>query len=248
MRVPTYGFHDFLRESFLENKPYDQLVGEVLAASGQIRRNPAVTWFHEVKDQSSQVEDTAQLFLGLRIQCARCHHHPFEKWSQDDYYGLAAFFAQVGRKPSDLRGKDHIYHKPGVAKAKNPASGQDLAPTPLGSDPLDIDAHTDPRVVLADWMGQRDNPFFAKALVNRYWKHFFGRGLVDPEDDMRVTNPACNPQLLDTLAADFADSGFDLKALIRRICTSQTYGLSAIPNEFNQKDKQNFQSLLPHAG
>lgn len=245
IRVTSYGFHDWIRESLYENKPYDEFARDILAASGQIRRNPPVAWFHEVKDQAAQVEDTAQLFLGLRIQCARCHHHPFEKWSQDDYYGLAAFFSQLGRKRSDLRNKDHIYHKPGLAKATNPASGDELLPTPLGAKPVSLDTHQDPRIVLAEWMGQPDNPFFAKALVNRYWKHFFGRGLVDPEDDMRVTNPACNPKLLDALAADFVDSGFNLKALVRTICTSQTYGLSAVPHEYNQQDKQNFSRFYP---
>ena len=245
VRVTTYGFHDWIRESILENKPYDEFASEILSASGMIRRNPAVAWFHEVKDQASQVEDTAQLFLGLRIQCARCHHHPFEKWSQDDYYGLAAFFSRVGRKKSDVRGKDHIYHKTGVAQATNPASGQALKPTPLGAEPVALSPESDPRMALVDWISDRENPFFAKALVNRYWKHFFGRGLVDPEDDMRVTNPACNPQLLDALAEHFVDTEFNLKALVRTICTSQTYGLSAIPNDYNQKDKQNFSRFYP---
>ena len=245
VRITTYGFHDWIRESLLENKPYDVFVSEILAASGQIRRNPAVAWYHEVRDSSSQVEDTAQLFLGLRIQCARCHHHPFEKWSQEDYYGMAAFFSRVGRKKSDLRGKDHIYHSPGAASAKNPATGKNVLPTPLGAEPIQMDAHTDPRMMLTEWLSAPENPFFAKALVNRYWKHFFGRGLVDPEDDMRVTNPATNPQLLDALAQSFVDSGFDLKTLVRRICTSQVYGLSAIPNDFNQDDKQNFSRFYP---
>ena len=245
VRVTTYGFHDWIRESLLENKPYQQFVSEILAASGQIRRNPAVAWYHEVKDQSAQVEDTSQLFLGLRIQCARCHHHPFEKWSQEDYYGLAAFFSRVGRKRSDLRDKDHIYHKPGIPSANNPATGNNVPPTPLGAEPVSIDPYSDPRLILTNWLADPENPFFAKALVNRYWKHFLGRGLVDPEDDMRVTNPACNPQLLDTLARDFIDSGFDLKALVRRICTSQVYGLSAIPNDDNQGDKQNFSRFYP---
>ncbi len=245
VKETTFAFHDWIRESLLMNKPYDQFVREVLAASGQVGRNPAVAWYHEVRDQAAQVEDTAQLFLGLRIQCARCHHHPFEKWSQDDYYGLAAFFSRVGRKRSDIANKDNIYHKPGNASAQNPQSGQALKPTPLGNDTLDVDPYADPRIMLADWMARPDNPFFAKALVNRYWKHFFGRGLVDPEDDMRVTNPASNPELLDALADDFIQSGFDLKALVRQICTSQLYGLSAMPNDYNQQDKQNFSRFYP---
>jgi hypothetical protein len=241
----TYAFHDWIRESLLANKPFDQFAREILAASGQVDRNPAISWYHQVRDPAAQVEDTAQLFLGMRIQCARCHHHPFEKWSQQDYYGMAAFFARVGRKDSGIRGKENVYHRAGRATAKNPQSGQAVPPTPLGDAPLDVDPHTDPRLVLADWLAQPDNPFFAKALVNRYWKHFFGRGLVDPEDDMRVTNPASNPELLDALAKDFVDSGFDLKALVRRICSSQLYGLSALPHEYNQDDKQNFSRFYP---
>jgi hypothetical protein len=198
-----------------------------------------------VKDQAAQVEDTAQLFLGLRIQCARCHHHPFEKWSQKDYYGFAAFFAQVGRKKGDRANFDRVYHKTGVAQAQNPKTNENIRPTGLGSEPLDIPADVDPRLALADWMGDPDNPFFARALVNRYWKHFFGRGLVDPEDDMRVTNPASNPKLLDALARDFIVSKFDLKYLIRTICLSETYQLSAEPNEWNQDDKQNFSRYYP---
>jgi hypothetical protein len=158
---------------------------------------------------------------------------------------MAAFFSQIGRKRSDVKGKDHIFHKPGVAQATNPASGQALKPTPLGALPVSLTAETDPRESLVQWLSDAENPFFAKALVNRYWKHFFGRGLVDPEDDMRVTNPACNPKLLDALADHFVDSGFNLKSLVRTICTSQTYGLSAIPNSFNEKDKQNFSRFYP---
>ncbi len=245
VKVASYGFHDWIRESIFQNKPYDQFVGEILSASGEVRRNPPVAWFHEVKDSTSQVEDTAQLFLGMRIQCAKCHHHPFEKWSQDDYYGMAAFFSRIGRKTSDLRGKEDIFHRPGVAQAKNPRSERTLAPTPLDAEPVSLSEDDDPRHALTQWMATPGNPFFAKALVNRYWKHFFGRGLVDPEDDMRVTNPACNPELLDSLATDFAENGFDLKRLVRLICTSQTYALSSLPNAYNQNDKQNFSRFYP---
>src|SRR6185295_8292516 len=157
-------------------------------------------------------------FLGLRIQCARCHHHPFEKWSQSDYYGFSAFFSRVGRKQGqEIREEARIFHNRGMAQATNPRSGENLKPTGLGAAPLDLKADDDPRQSLVDWMADPANPFFAKAFVNRYWKHFFGRGLVDPEDDMRVTNPASNPELLDTLAQDFVNHNFDLKHLVRTI-------------------------------
>ena len=246
VKQTTYAFHGWIRDSLYHNRPYDQFVRDVLTATGPAGVHPPVAWYDAVSDASAQVEDVAQLFLGLRIQCARCHHHPFEKWSQQDYYGVAAFFSQVGRKPSKLvKGKSDIFHRRGVATAKNPKSGQVVKPTGLDGEPLEIAADQDPRRQLADWMAAPENPFFAPALANRYWKHFFGRGLVDPEDDMRVTNPACNPDLLDALAQHFIHSGFDLRDLVRTICQSSTYQLSALPNEYNQTDKQNFSRFYP---
>ncbi|HMC10091.1 MAG TPA: DUF1549 domain-containing protein, partial [Pirellulaceae bacterium] len=216
----TFAFHEWIRESLNENKPYDRFVREILTATGTPGQSPPVGWYREVKDSAAQLEDTAQLFLGLRIQCARCHHHPFEKWSQGDYYGFSAFFAQVGRKRGQVQNEDRIFHKVGMATAQNPKTGQNVKPSGLGSPPLELSPEQDPRQSLADWMSSKDNPFFSRSLANRYWKHFFGRGLVDPEDDMRVTNPASNPELLDALAKDFVDHNFDLKHLVRTIATS----------------------------
>ena len=238
----TYAFHAWIRESLHRNKPYDEFVRDVLAASGEMTQNPPVVWYREVKTAEQQLEDAAQLFLGLRIQCARCHHHPFERWSQDDYYGFAAFFSRVGRKNgiNGLPNQDdqRIFHNRGVAQARNPRSGANLKPTGLGGEPVELTVDDDPRLALVDWMADPENPFFAKALVNRYWKHFFSRGIVDPEDDMRVTNPASNPELLDALAKHFIEHKFDLKDLVKTICMTKTYQLSAEPNEFNVKDKQ----------
>ncbi|MBI3466365.1 MAG: DUF1553 domain-containing protein, partial [Planctomycetes bacterium] len=224
---------------------YDQFVREIVAASGELGIHPPVVWYREVKTNDQQVEDTAQLFLGLRIQCARCHHHPFEKWGQDDYYGFAAFFSQVGIKNGLQTNEPRVYHKRGEAVAANPRTGAKMKPAGLGATPLELSQDVDPRQALVDWMVDRDNPFFARALVNRYWKHFFGRGIVDPEDDMRVTNPPSNPELLDALARHFIDSGFDLKELVRTICRSQTYQLSSEPNDYNLTDKQNFSRYYP---
>ena len=243
----TFRFHDWIRRAIQQNMPYDEFVRNVLCASGDVETHPPVAWYKIVSTPIAQMEDTAQLFLGMRIQCARCHHHPFEKWSQDDYYGFQAFFSQVGRKPTRQGrtgvGFDRIYHKDAVATARNPRTQQDLPPTGLGSEPLEILAHEDPRHQLVDWMAQSDNPFFAKALVNRYWKHFFGRGIVDPEDDMRVTNPPSNPALLDALANDFITKKFDLKNLVRTICSSNAYQLSSQPTPENRMDKQNYSSF-----
>jgi hypothetical protein len=241
----TFAFHEWIRQSLYENKPYDQFVREILAASGDVIENPPVSWYREVKERNQQLEDTAQLFLGMRIQCARCHHHPFEKWSQQDYYGFEAFFAQVGRKPGETQDMERVFHRRGEARSRNPKTGQEVKPAGLGSPALELAPDDDPRHALVDWMAAKENPFFSRALVNRYWKHFFNRGLVDPEDDMRVTNPATNPALLDALAKHFVEGGFDLKALARVICNSTTYQLSALPNEYNAKDKQNFSRYYP---
>ena len=247
----TYAFYRWIWNSLYNNKPYDEFVREIIAASGQWTESPGVVWFREVDQVNEQVEDTAQLFLGLRIQCARCHHHPFEKWSQNDYYGFSAFFSRVTKKNVTLAGfsrqaRDRrIVHNPGAATAKNPRSGDNLKPTGLGSPALEIPADHDPRQYLADWMARKDNPFFAHALVNRYSKHFFDRGIVEPEDDMRATNPPSNPELLNGLAQHFIASKFDIKGLVRLICQSNTYQLSSLPNDYNLKDKQNFSRYYP---
>jgi hypothetical protein len=195
----------------------------------------------------------AQVFLGLRMACANCHHHPYEKWSQDDYWGLAAFFARVDRKNVPVMGgglqqqgvqKTIIYNKAGRSvinkRTQKPASIK-----PLDGDVLDIASDVDPRQQLVDWMVDPKNPFFARAVANRYWAHFFGRGIVDPLDDMRVTNPPSNPELLDSLAQNLIDNKYSLKSLIKTICKSHTYQLSSMPNDFNKHDKQTYARYYP---
>ncbi|MEQ1852176.1 MAG: DUF1549 domain-containing protein [Chthoniobacteraceae bacterium] len=241
----NFAFHSWIRDSIRENKPYDQFVREVVAATGEIEENPPVAWYRQVKEPQQQLEDTAQLFLGMRLQCAQCHHHPFEKWSQEDYYSFSAFFSQVGRKATTTKENEMIFHRRGAATAVNKKTKQNVKPAGLGSGKLEIAPDDDPRLALADWMSNKDNPFFAKALVNRYWKHFFNRGLVEPEDDMRETNPPSNPDLLDALARRFVESGYDMKAIIRDITRSRAYQLSAIPNEYNKSDRQNFSRYYP---
>jgi hypothetical protein len=243
--VANFAFHAWVRDSLLANKPYDQFVRELLAATGTVIGNPPVAWYKRVVEPKQQLEDVAQLFLGVRVQCAQCHHHPFERWSQDDYYSLSAFFSQVGRKPSGTRGEDLIFHKRGIATAVNIKTGSPRKPAALGDTVGDIPADEDPRLRLADWMSNPSNPFFAKALVNRYWKHFFHRGLIEPEDDIRDTNPPTNPELLAALEQHFIASGFDLKELVRVITNSQAYQFSAIPNEFNVSDRQNYSRYYP---
>ncbi|HCN77501.1 MAG TPA: S-layer protein [Verrucomicrobiales bacterium] len=241
----TYLFWSWLRDAMADNMPFDQFARQVIAASGSLDQHPPTAWYRQVKEPKQQMEDVAQLFLGTRMQCAQCHHHPFEKWSQEDYYGLAAFFANVARKPAGDRYEELIYHKRGTAQMTNIRTKQPVMPTSLGAESVKLKPEQDPRHVLADWMSAKDNPFFAHTLVNRYWKHFFNRGLVEPEDDMRETNPPVNPELLHALAADFVESGYDMKRLIRTITTSTTYQLSAVPNEHNEKDRQNFSRFYP---
>lgn len=243
--VSNFAFHAWVRDSLLTNKPYDQFVRELLAATGTVIGNPPVAWYKRVKEPKNQIEDVAQLFLGVRMQCAQCHHHPFERWSQDDYYALSAFFSQVGRKPSDTRGEDLIFHKRGLAKATNVKTGIALKPAALGDAIPDILPDEDPRLKLADWMKSPENPFFARALVNRYWKHFFQRGLIEPEDDIRDSNPPSNPELLAALEKHFIQSGFDLKSLVREIIRSKTYQLSSTANADNLGDRQNYSRYYP---
>lgn len=241
----NFAFHAWLRDSLLANTSYDQMVRELLAATGTIVANPPVAWYKRVKEPKDQIEDIAQLFLGVRMQCAQCHHHPFERWSQDDYYSLAAFFSQVGRKPTDIAGEDLIFHDRGVAETVNKRDGKPIRPAALGDSVGEIPAGEDPRLRLANWMANPENPFFAKALVNRYWKHFFNRGLVEPEDDIRDTNPPTNPELLASLEVHFINSGFDLKELCRVITNSAAYQLSSVPNEYNEVDRQNYSRFYP---
>lgn len=238
-RGGNFLFHDWVRESLAQNKPYNQWVAELVTASGDVRNNPAVNWHLKFEKMEERAEDTAQVFLGQRIQCAKCHHHPYEKWSQEDYWRFAAFFSNLSQKTGR-----RVYTKPGIARARNTKDNQLVTAAGLGDEVLD-DFQGDARIKLAEWLTGDKNPFFAKMLVNRYWKHFFGIGIVEPEDDMRGTNPPSNPKLLAALEKKFVESGYDMKELIRTICNSSSYQLSAIPNEFNRGDRQSFSKFNP---
>jgi hypothetical protein len=245
----TYSFYDWIRESLDRNTPYDRFVRQILAASGTPQTAPPVQWYRKLRQTDAFVDDTAQVFLGMRLQCAKCHHHPFEVWGQDDYYGFAAFFARIGRKPSPPGKRsgrnDEVIFTARGGSVSHPKTGRTMAPKGLGDRVLTVPAGVDPRQKLVDWMANPKNPYFARAVVNRYWAHFFGRGIVEPMDDLRQTNPPSNPDLLDNLADDFVSRGYDLKRLVRTICTSRTYGLSSVPNESNAKDRQSFARHYP---
>ena len=246
LRRSTFGFSRWINDQLRFDTPYDQFAREILAAQGDVSTSPPVAWYREIRDAQAAVDDTAQVFMGLRIQCARCHHHPFEKWSQDDYYGFAAFFARVGRKPGleGLQEEQRIFAER-TKEMNHPKTGKVMKPKGLDTPELDIPNDQDRRQYLADWLGDPNNPFFAKAVANRMWSHFFSRGIVNPEDDMRVTNPPSNPELLDALAKDFIANKYSLKHLVRTICTSRTYQLSSIPNDYNKHDKQNYARYYP---
>ncbi|HXG10754.1 MAG TPA: DUF1549 domain-containing protein [Gemmataceae bacterium] len=248
----TFAFHAWIRDAIAADKPYDQFAREILTATGDESVHPPTVWYRELQNPEQFVDDTAQVFLGLRLACAQCHHHPYEKWSQDDYWGLAAFFGRLGRKNVLLPGASNqqqvqrqvIYVRSSGA-VTNKRTGQPAVLKPLDAEPMQVGPDEDPRQRLTEWLVDGKNPFFARAVANRYWAHFFGRGLVDPLDDMRVTNPPSNPELLDALARDLVEHGYSLKHLIGVICKSRTYQLSSLPNEFNKHDKQNYARFYP---
>jgi hypothetical protein len=248
----TFSFHHWIQNAIAQDLPYDEFARAILAASGDELTHPTTVWYKELQQPEQFVDDLAQVFLGLRLACAQCHHHPYEKWSQDDYWGLAAFFGRVGRKTIPVIGgfKDQqaqlisVYNRLD-GTVLNKRTNQPAPLKPLDGTPLQISSDEDPRQRLVDWLVDPKNPFFARAIANRYWAHFFGRGIVEPVDDMRVTNPPSNPELLDSLAHELVEHRYSLKQLIRVICKSRTYQLSSMPNEFNVQDKQTYARYYP---
>lgn len=247
-REGTTLFAAWIRDSLATNKPYDQFVSELLTASGSQNENPPAIWYRTVRKSPEYVESVSQAFLGVRVQCAQCHHHPTERWSQSDYFGLAAVFSRVGRKGGFADAEvptDEIIFLKQRGDVLHPRTGAILKPRPLGGAEFSLDLHDDPRNSLARWMTSPDNPFFARTMANRMWAHFLGRGIVHPIDDARSTNPPSNPELLDALAQDFIASGFDVKHLIRVITSSYAYGLESAPHPGNAGDTQTFARFYP---
>lgn len=247
-RPGTTLFAGWIRDSLAENKPYDRFVTELLTATGSQSENPPTVWYRSVRKSSDYVESVAQAFLGVRIQCAQCHHHPSESWSQSDYYGLAAVFGRIGRKGGFADAEvptDETIYLAESGQVRHPRSGEIVPPRALGSGPFRLRPGDDPRRSLAEWMSDASNPFFARTMVNRMWAHFLGRGLIHPVDDARSTNPPTDPDLLDALANDFATHGYDVKRLVRMITISMAYGLSSEPRDGNQGDTQTFARFYP---
>jgi hypothetical protein len=234
----AYELHRWLREQFAHNRPYDQWVRELITASGTSAKNGPVNFYRASKTTEDVTKAVSQAFLGIRLECAQCHHHPFEKWGQEDFYGLAGFFNGLERKPKPGEG-EMVFHA-GFRETTFPLTKRAVPTRPPGGPTPASLADGDPRQKLADWMTRPDNPYFARLVVNRLWKHYLGRGLAEPEDDLRSTNPPSNEPLLDYLAEKLVAERYDLKAITRLILESRIYQLSGVPNATNRDDEQNY--------
>lgn len=233
-----WSLHNWIKESLRENKPFDKFVNELITARGSIYRSGPANYYRLSRDTAELAEHTAQLFLGVRLACAKCHHHPFEKYSQADYYGFSSFFARVGNKSSiefGLFGRESVIVVKDTGDVRHPRTGEQLKPTPLDGQPLETES-PDRRMDLAHWLTAKDNQFFARNIANRYMGYLLGRGLVEPVDDMRATNPATNGPLLDRLAKEFVDSNYNVKQLMRLILNSRLYQLDSQPTPENIGD------------
>lgn len=234
----TVLYFEWLRDQMLANVPFDRIVREILTASESNFRNPAANYYQIEPDTLKLAENTAQIFMGMRIQCAQCHNHPFDRWTMNDYYSFAAFFAQIGRKPGDDPRETVIYDRTD-GEVKHLVTGKAMRPKFLGGDEPEI-KNESRREVLARWLTSPQNPYFARNLANIVWAHFMGRGIIEPVDDVRISNPPSNPELIDALAAKFVEYKYDFKRVVRDICTSRTYQLSTRPNSSNASDDRNF--------
>lgn len=241
-------FHEWVHESVAKDKPYDEFVRELITARGSTYLHGPPNYYRIEQQPAGRAETTAQVFLGIRLSCARCHKHPFDQWTTDDYWNFAAFTGKVGTLGGEVYNEQVIYYDPTgrvINQSVQGNRGEVALPTFLGGESLDPNYQGDVLEALANWMTSSTNPYFAKATVNRIWSHYFSRGIVDPVDDMRATTPPSVEGLLEALADDFAQSGFDTKHVIRRILNSRTYQLSAEPNETNQLDDRFYSRFYP---
>jgi hypothetical protein len=240
-------FREWIRDSIAQNKPYDKFVYQLLTARGSSYENPPANFFRVTRSAKVSMEKTTQLFMGVRLVCTQCHDHPFEKWTQNQYYEMAAFFASVGLKPGFQSGDEIIYDKREDNEVKHPKTGRVVPPKYLvasvGAPP--IASIPDRREALVEWLTSKENPFFARAIANRLWSYFLGRGIIEPVDDIRASNPPVNEALLEALTKDLTDHDFDLKHLMRTIVNSRTYQESIQTNVWNADDKVNFSHAMP---
>jgi hypothetical protein len=243
-------FHHWIRQCLAEDKPLNEFARELIAARGSTYSNPPANYYRALRDPQTRAEAVAQVFLGIRLQCARCHNHPFDRWTQDDYHSLAAFFARVDYQILENNRRDrldkHEFNGEQIVctsregEVPSPRTGETMLPRFPASVTAISASRGDRLQQLADWVARPDNPFFARAQANRIWYHVMGRGIVEPNDDFRASNPPANGPLLEALAQDFAAHHFDLRHLVRTIMNSRTYQLSAAPNDANASDEANF--------
>lgn len=242
--IAGWNYFKWVKEQMVQNKPWDKFAAELITSNGSNIRNPASNYYTMLPQGKLEPmklgEDTAQLFMGLRTQCAQCHNHPFDKWTQDDYFGFTSFFTGVKRKLGAEIREYYTYAEINAEPSKHPIDGKPMPAKFLGGDIADV-KDKDPRKVLAEWLTSPDNEIFRRNMANRVWDQFFGRGIVLPVDDVRISNPASNEPLLHELGRRFAhDYDFDLKKLVRDICNSRTYQHSMTTTENNKKDDRFF--------
>jgi hypothetical protein len=240
----VHKYHRWVEQSLAENMPYDQFARELITARGSTLSTPAANFYRTAGDTNEAVETIAQVFLGSRMQCAKCHNHPFERWTQDNYYGLGAFFARVQRKKSP-RADETVVFVSSSGEVVQPRTGKQMKPWLPMAGEIDPAPGTDRREALAEWLTRSDNRFFARVEANRVWAQVFGRGIVDPPDDFRDSNPPSNGPLLDALAQDFVNHKFDRKHLLRTILNSRTYQADFRASEFNKDDVKYFSHYQP---
>ncbi len=242
-RKAAWKYYQWVREQVAQNRPVDELVAELVAATGSNLSEPVANFYTTHTNQPltalQRAENVAQVFMGTRIQCAQCHNHPFDRWTMDDYYGFVSFFEGVRGKGGANAQELYIYNDNARQTSEHPVDGRKVPPKFLGGAAPDTGGE-DPRAALAEWLTSGDNEAFAQNLANRAWAHFFGRGIVEPVDDMRITNPPSNGALLDALAAKLVGYDFDMRRLVRDIVTSHTYGLSSTANAANARDERFF--------
>jgi hypothetical protein len=243
-------YDNWIRQQFREDVPYDRFVRDLITAKGSTWHNGAATLYRDRRSPDEVATMVSQLFLGVRLECAKCHHHPFERWSQTDFYQFAAYFSKVARKGTGLSppisGGEEVVYSSSRGDVKHPLTGETLAPTPLFGAHSPIEEEADPRSALADWMTSHENDYFAKVEVNRVWATLMGRGLVEPVDDLRSTNPPTNAELLDALARHFQQSGYDQKHLLKTIVLSRVYSHSSEPTPSNVADRLNYSRHYRH--
>lgn len=243
-------YDQWIRERFHQRMPWDQFVRELVTARGSTFRNGAVTLFRDRRTPDEVATLVSRLFVGVRLECAKCHHHPFEKWGQDDFYSFAAYFAKIARKGTGvsppISGSEEFFYAGTKGSVQHPVTGETLAPRPLFGEATPTEDIEDPREVLADWLTSPENPLFSQTMANRVWADMMGRGLVEPVDDIRATNPATNQPLLDALGNYFVEHNFSISELIRVIAKSHVYQLSSVPNDRNVADTRNYSRHYRH--